>query len=50
LSALESGQGDVLRVLEAVRRLRNIQLDILKVQVQQQATLAEIEKTIGGDL
>jgi cobalt-zinc-cadmium efflux system outer membrane protein len=50
LSALESGQGDVLRVLEAVRRLRNIQLEILKVQVQQQATLAEIEKAIGGDL
>ncbi len=50
MSALESGQGDVLRVLDAIRRLRNIQLDILKVQVQLQATLAEIEKAIGGDL
>src|SRR6266567_2876389 len=50
LSALETGQGDVLRVLEAIRRLRNVQLEILKVQVQQQATLAEIEKAIGGDL
>ncbi len=50
LSALETGQGDVLRVLDAIRRLRNIQLEILKVQVQQQATLAEIEKAIGGDL
>src|SRR6266508_297018 len=50
LSALESGQGDVLRVLEAIRRLRNIQLEILRVQVQQQATLAELEKAIGGDL
>src|SRR5439155_23476458 len=50
LSALEAGQGDVLRVLDAIRRLRNIQLEILKVHVQQQATLAEIEKTIGGDL
>jgi outer membrane protein, heavy metal efflux system len=50
LSALESGQGDVMRVMEAVRRLRNIQLEILKIQVQQQATLAEIEKAIGGDL
>src|SRR6266436_6270323 len=50
LSALESGQGDVLRVLDAIRRLRNIQLEILKVQVQQQATLAEIEKAVGGDL
>ncbi len=50
LSALESGQGDVLRVLDAIRRLRNIQLEILKIQVQQQALLAEIEKAIGGDL
>ena len=50
LSALESGQGDVLRVLEAIRRLRNIQLEILKIRVQQQVSLAEIEKAIGGDL
>src|SRR5229473_289280 len=50
LSALESGQGDVLRVLDAIRRVRNIQLEILKIQVQQQALLAEIEKAIGGDL
>ena len=50
LSALESGQGDVLRVLDAIRRVRNMQLEILKIQVQQQALLAEIEKTIGGDL
>jgi len=50
LSALESGQGDSLRVLDAIRRLRNVQLEILKTQVQQQASLAEIEKAIGGDL
>src|SRR5712692_1646273 len=50
LSALEAGQGDVIRVLDAIRRLRNMQLEILKIQVQQQATLAEIEKAIGGDL
>jgi cobalt-zinc-cadmium efflux system outer membrane protein len=50
LSALETGQGDVLRVLDAIRRQRTIRLEILKMQVQQQATLAEIEKAIGGDL
>ena len=50
LSGLESGQGDSLRVLDAIRRLRNVQLEILKTQVQQQASLAEIEKAIGGDL
>jgi len=50
LAALESGQGDSLKVLDAIRRLRNVQLEILKNQVQQQASLAEIEKAIGGDL
>src|SRR5216684_2917721 len=50
LSGLESGQGDSLRVLDAIRRLRNVELEILKTQVQQQASLAEIEKAIGGDL
>ena len=50
LSGLESGQGDSLRVLDAIRQLRNVQLEILKTQVQQQASLAEIEKAIGGDL
>jgi outer membrane protein, heavy metal efflux system len=50
LSGLESGQGDVLRVLDAVRRLRNVQLEILKLQIQQQVSIAEIEKAIGGDL
>src|SRR6266849_3012855 len=50
LAGLESGQGDSLKVLDAIRRLRNVQLEILKNQVQQQASLAEIEKAIGGDL
>jgi len=50
LTGLESGQGDALRVLDAIRRLRNVQLEILKIQIQQQASLAEIEKAIGGDL
>jgi len=50
LTALQTGQGDVLRVLDAIRRVRNVQLEILKVQVEQQTSLAEIEKAIGGDL
>ena len=50
LAALASGQGDSLKVLDAIRRLQNVQLEILKNQVQQQASLAEIEKAIGGDL
>jgi outer membrane protein TolC len=50
LTALASGQGDVLRVLDAIRRLRNVQLEILKIRVQQQVSVAEIEKAVGGDL
>ncbi len=50
LSALETGQGDVFRVLDAIRRLRNMQLEILKIRVQQQVSLAEIEKAVGGGL
>src|SRR6266853_1646948 len=50
LSGLESGQGDSLRVLDAIRRVRNVQLEIIKNQVQQEATLTEIEKVIGGAL
>jgi len=48
LTGLESGQGDALRVLDAIRRVRNVQLEILKTQVQQQSSLAEIDKAIGG--
>jgi outer membrane protein TolC len=50
LSALETGQGDAFKVLDAIRRLRSVQLEILKIRVQLQATLAEIEKSIGEDL
>ena len=50
LSALETGQGDAFKVLDAIRRLRMVQLEILKLRVQLQATLAEIEKAVGEDL
>jgi outer membrane protein TolC len=50
LSALETGQADAFKVLDAVRRLRSVQLEILKLRVQLQATLADIEKAVGEDL
>ena len=50
LSALETGQADAFKVLDAIRRLRGVQLEILKLRVQLQATLAEIEKAVGEDL
>lgn len=50
LTALETGQADAFKVLDAIRRLRTVQLEILKLRVQLQATLAEIEKAVGEDL
>src|SRR2546421_662557 len=50
LSALETGQADAFKVLDAIRRLRGVQLEILKLRVQLQATLAEIEKAGGEGL
>jgi outer membrane protein TolC len=50
LSALETGQADAFKVLDAIRRLRSVQLEILKLRVQLQATLADIEKAVGEDL
>ncbi|MEI6557613.1 MAG: TolC family protein [Rhodospirillaceae bacterium] len=48
--AYELGQGEFPAVLEAGRRLRTIQLDQLRLQLEQQVRLAEIERLIGGDL
>src|SRR5260370_9616073 len=50
LSALETGQADAFKVLDAIRRLRGVQLEILKLRVQLQATLAEIETPVGEHL
>jgi outer membrane protein TolC len=50
LTALQTGQADAFKVLDAIRRLRDLQLEILKLRVQLQATLAEIEKAVGEDL
>jgi outer membrane protein TolC len=50
LRAFELGQGDILAVLDSHRRLRQAQLDLLRIQIEQQARLAEIERLIGEDL
>ncbi len=50
LTALSTGQADAFKVLDAIRRLRSVQLEILKLRVQLQTTLAEIEKAVGEDL
>jgi outer membrane protein TolC len=50
LTSLATGQADAFKVLDAIRRLQSVQLEILKLRVQLQSTLAEIEKAVGEDL
>ena len=46
----ELGLTEFVTVLEAERRLKTIHLDHLKIQLEQQMRLADIERLIGGDL
>ncbi len=48
--AYELGHGELSAVLDTERRVRTIQLDYLKLQLEQQVRLAELERLIGGDL
>ena len=50
LSGYQFGQGELTAVLEAAHRTQEIRLELLKVQAEQQALLAEIERIIGGGL
>ncbi|MBI1208854.1 MAG: TolC family protein [Azospirillum sp.] len=50
LKSYEIGLGEITPVLDGVQRLQRAFIDLLKVQFEQQARLAEIERTIGGDL
>jgi len=50
LSGYQVGRGDLTAVLEAAHRTQEIRLELLKVQAEQQALLAEIERIIGGNL
>jgi outer membrane protein TolC len=48
--AYEVGKGEFIMVLTAEQQWRKTQLDHLKVQLEQQIRLAEIEKLVGGEL
>jgi outer membrane protein TolC len=50
LKGYESGLSEFTAVLEAERRLQKVHIDHLKVQLDQQMRLAEIERLIGEDL
>ncbi|MBI1866768.1 MAG: TolC family protein [Methylocystis sp.] len=49
-SGFQAGTTDLSVVLEAERRLRTIQLDLLKLKVESQAKYAELERLAGGSL
>ncbi|SDR61777.1 Outer membrane protein TolC [Rhizobiales bacterium GAS113] len=50
LGILPTPSGSLADVFAASQRLQRIQLDILKLDTEQQVAVAEIEKIIGGDL
>lgn len=50
LAAYQQGRGELLAVLEAEHRARQVRLDLLNVLTEQQTLLAEIERLIGGEL
>ena len=50
LSAYQSGRVDFGTLLDAQRQIRKARLDLLKVQLEQQMRLAEIERIVGEDL
>lgn len=50
VAAYENGKVDFATLLEAQRQTRKARLDLLKVQVEQQMRIAEIERTLGEPL
>jgi len=50
LRGVEQGFGQITDVLLAQSRLREIEMERIKVQAEQRLTLAEIERAIGGEL
>ncbi len=50
LSAYQSGRVDFGTLLDGQRQIRKTRLDLLRVQLEQQMRLAEIERIVGEDL
>ena len=50
LRAYESGGGPLAPAFDAQRRYLQVGIDYLRALVQQQASLAEIERIVGGEL
>ena len=49
-NGFQAGSLDISLVFEAERRLRAVQLDLLKLKVELQAKYAEMERLAGGSL
>jgi outer membrane protein TolC len=49
-SGFQAGTTDLATALETERRLRAIQLEILRLKVEEQARYAELERLAGGSL
>lgn len=49
-NGFQAGTSDLSAVFEAERRLRTVQLDLLKLKVELQAKYAEMERLAGGSL
>lgn len=50
LSSYQTGRVDFATLLDAQRQLRRTRLDLLKIELDQQMRLAEIERIVGEDL
>lgn len=50
LAAYQLGRGDLTAVLEAARQQLQVRLEVLKLETEQQAALADIERLIGENL
>jgi outer membrane protein TolC len=49
-NGFQAGSSDISLVFESERRLRAIQLDLLKLKVELQTKYAEMERLAGGSL
>jgi outer membrane protein TolC len=49
-NGFQAGSTDLFFVFEAERRLRAVQLDLLKLKVERQTKYAEMERLAGGSL
>ncbi len=50
LVGYQTGRVDFATLLDAQRQIRRTRLDLLKVELEQQMRLAEIERLVGEDL